>query len=113
MPIGTKILAAADGKIVAMGNNGRYAYGRWMAIDHGNGIVTMYGHLSAYVKSKGLPSKQGTWDRRSGNTGNSTGPHLHFTVFFRQILRDRPIQIRGQRQGHPGRRHRQPENYLP
>jgi murein DD-endopeptidase MepM/ murein hydrolase activator NlpD len=67
--------------VVATGNNGRYAYGRWIAVDHGNGIVTMYGHLSSIVKSKGSIVKKGDTIAKSGNTGNSTGPHVHFTVF--------------------------------
>ncbi len=79
--IGTDILAAADGKVVAIGNNGRYAYGRYIAIDHGNGLVTMYGHLSATKKSIGTKVKRGEVIAKSGNTGYSTGPHLHFTVF--------------------------------
>lgn len=80
-PTGTDVLAAADGKVVAIGNNGRYAYGRYIAIDHGNGIVTMYGHLSAYKVSREKSVKKGEIIAKSGNTGNSTGPHLHFTVF--------------------------------
>lgn len=78
---GTKILAAADGKVVALGNNGKYAYGRWIAVDHGNGLTTMYGHLSGYSKKVGDKVKQGDAIAKSGNTGYSTGPHLHFTVF--------------------------------
>lgn len=81
MPTGTKVLAAADGKVVRIGNNGRYAYGRWIAIDHGNGLVTMYGHLSGYEKKVGDKVKEGDTIAKSGNTGYSTGPHLHFTVF--------------------------------
>lgn len=81
MPTGTKVLAAADGKVVALGNNGRYAYGRWIAVDHGNGLVTMYGHLSGYEKKVGDKVKKGDTIAKSGNTGYSTGPHLHFTVF--------------------------------
>lgn len=80
-PTGTDVMAAADGKVVAIGNNGRYAYGRYIAIDHGNGIVTMYGHLSAYKVSRGDKVKEGQVIAKSGNTGNSTGPHVHFTVF--------------------------------
>ncbi len=80
-PTGTKVRAAADGKIVGVGNNGRYAYGRWIAIDHGNGLVTMYGHLSSQDKKKGDKVKRGDTIGKSGNTGYSTGPHLHFTVF--------------------------------
>lgn len=80
-PTGTKVMAAADGKVVGVGNNGRYAYGRWVAIDHGNGLVTMYGHLSSQSVKKGMNVKRGDAIGKSGNTGYSTGPHLHFTVF--------------------------------
>ncbi len=80
-PTGTSVLAAADGKIVAIGNNGKYAYGRYVAIDHGNGLVTMYGHLSSVTARLGSKVKKGDTIARSGNTGYSTGPHLHFTVF--------------------------------
>lgn len=78
---GTSVLAAADGKVIAVGNNGRYAYGRYIAIDHGNGLVTMYGHLTSATKKSGDKVKRGDTIAKSGNTGNSTGPHLHFTVF--------------------------------
>ncbi len=81
IPIGTSILAAADGKVIAIGNNGKYAYGRYVAIDHGNGLVTMYGHLSSVTRKLGEKVKRGDTIAKSGNTGNSTGPHLHFTVF--------------------------------
>jgi len=80
-PTGTNVMAAADGKVVAIGNNGNYAYGRYIAIDHGNGIITMYGHLSAYKVSRGDTVKEGDTIGKSGNTGNSTGPHVHFSVF--------------------------------
>lgn len=81
VPVGTSVMAAADGKIIAIGNNGRYAYGRYVAIDHGNGLVTMYGHLSSVTKRLGDKVKRGDTIAKSGNTGNSTGPHVHFTVF--------------------------------
>ncbi|QQR79076.1 MAG: peptidoglycan DD-metalloendopeptidase family protein [Candidatus Moraniibacteriota bacterium] len=78
---GTSVLAAADGKVIAIGNNGRYAYGRYIAVDHGNGLVTMYGHLSSVTRKLGDKVKRGDTIAKSGNTGNSTGPHVHFTVF--------------------------------
>jgi len=78
---GTNVLAADDGKVVAVGNNGKYAYGRYVAIDHGNGMITMYGHLSSAKVSRGDTVKAGDSIAKSGNTGNSTGPHVHFTVF--------------------------------
>jgi murein DD-endopeptidase MepM/ murein hydrolase activator NlpD len=78
---GTSVYVAADGKVIAIGNNGRYAYGRYIAVDHGNGLVTMYGHLSSVTKKLGDKVKRGDTIAKSGNTGNSTGPHVHFTVF--------------------------------
>lgn len=80
-PSGTSVMAAADGKVIAIGNNGKYAYGRYIAIDHGNGLVTMYGHLSSVTKRLGDKVKREDTIAKSGNTGNSTGPHVHFTVF--------------------------------
>jgi murein DD-endopeptidase MepM/ murein hydrolase activator NlpD len=79
--VGTPIYAAADGKVVGVGNNGRYAYGRWIAIEHGNGLTTLYGHLSSQSVSKGKKVSKGQKIGAMGNTGYSTGPHLHFTVF--------------------------------
>lgn len=75
------ILAAADGKVVASGDMGRYGYGRWAAIDHGNGLITMYGHMSSVKAKAGKKVDQGDKIGTMGNTGYSTGPHLHFTVF--------------------------------
>lgn len=78
---GTAIYAAADGKVIGTGNLGKYAYGRWIAIDHGNGMVTLYGHLSAIGVSKGDTVDKGDKIGNMGSTGYSTGTHLHFTVF--------------------------------
>lgn len=113
MPTGTKILAAADGKVIATGNNGRYAYGRWMAVDHGNGIVTMYGHLSSVSKSKGSSVKEGDTIAKSGNTGNSTGPHLHFTVFSAKSFEIVPSKSVSSVKDIPVGATVNPKNYLP
>lgn len=80
-PTGTPVYAPFGGKVIGVGNLGRYAYGRWIAIDHGNGLVTLYGHLS--VQSVSVGKKVSTGDKIGavGSTGYSTGPHLHFTVF--------------------------------
>ncbi|MEN8252562.1 MAG: peptidoglycan DD-metalloendopeptidase family protein [Patescibacteria group bacterium] len=75
------IIAVAKGKIKATGNMGRYGYGKWVAIDHDNGLITLYGHLSSVSVSKGEKVKQGDKLGKMGNTGYSTGPHLHFSVF--------------------------------
>lgn len=78
---GTTIMAAAGGTVIGVGNAGKYAYGRWVAIDHGNGLVTLYGHLSVQIVKKGQKVTKGGKIGLSGNTGYSTGPHLHFSVF--------------------------------
>lgn len=75
------IFSAEDGKVVGSGDNGRYAYGKWIAVDHGDGLITLYGHLSKKAVSKGDKVKKGEKIGTSGNTGYSTGPHLHFSVF--------------------------------
>lgn len=80
-PTGIAILAAADGTITATGNNGKYAYGKWILIKHNNGLSTLYGHLSQQLVSSGDTVKKGSAIGLSGNTGYSTGAHLHFTVY--------------------------------
>lgn len=79
--VGTPILAAGGGKVVGVGNCGKYAYGKWIAIDHGNGLITLYGHLSSQSVKRGDSVKEGKKIGLMGNTGYSTGPHLHFSVF--------------------------------
>ncbi len=78
---GNNIFAARSGKVIATGDNKKYAYGKWMAVEHGDGLTTLYGHLSGYAVSKGASVKEGQKIAYSGNTGFSTGPHLHFSVF--------------------------------
>lgn len=75
------IIAPADGRVVATGNMGRYGYGRWAALDHGNGLVTLYGHMSSVKVSRGKKLSKGDTIGIMGSTGYSTGAHLHFTVF--------------------------------
>lgn len=79
--LGTPIYAASDGKIVGVGDNGDYAYGKWVTIDHGNGLTTLYAHLSLQSVSKGAIIKNGQKIGYMGSTGFSTGSHLHFTVY--------------------------------
>src|SRR3989338_5695060 len=80
-PTGTPIYTPLGGKVVSVGNNGRYAYGKWVAIDHGNGLITLYGHMSSQSVSKGEKVDAGEKIGAVGNTGYSTGPHVHFSVF--------------------------------
>lgn len=83
---GTNIFAVKDGKVIGSGDNGRYAYGKWLAIDHGDGLVTLYGHFSSKSASKGASVKAGQQIGVMGTTGYSTGVHLHFSVFDRKTF---------------------------
>ncbi len=78
VPTGTVVAAAADGVVIQSGENG--GYGISIYVDHGNGIITRYGHLSQAYAQVGRKVKQGETIGLSGNTGNSTGPHLHFEI---------------------------------
>jgi murein DD-endopeptidase MepM/ murein hydrolase activator NlpD len=77
-PKGSPIIAPADGKVTYASRNG--SYGNMMAIKHGYGIVTRYGHLSKILKKKGEKVVRGEVIALVGNTGRSTGPHLHYEV---------------------------------
>ncbi|MBI2450763.1 MAG: peptidoglycan DD-metalloendopeptidase family protein [Parcubacteria group bacterium] len=84
---GQPIFAADDGQIIAIGNNGNYAYGRWIAIDHGNNLITLYAHLSSIKKNPGQTVKRGEFIGLMGSTGFSTGSHLHFSLFAGNTFR--------------------------
>ncbi len=75
---GTPVKATADGRIVYAGYNGDL--GKEVIIDHGFGIVTAYGHLSEIKTKVGQQVQRGAVIGRVGNTGRSTGPHLHYEV---------------------------------
>lgn len=77
-PIGTHVKAADGGKVTFSGYNG--ALGYMVAIDHGGGRVTWYGHCSKLFVKKGERVYQGQHIANVGNTGRSTGPHVHFEV---------------------------------
>lgn len=77
-PMGTPVLAAKAGKVTWASSNG--GYGQCVIISHGKGNSTLYGHLSGYNVKVGDMVSQGQVIAYSGNTGNSTGPHLHFGI---------------------------------
>ncbi len=80
-PVGTPIYASATGRVIVAkmgGWNG--GYGNYIVIQHSNGMQSLYAHLSEVDVSSGDSVKQGTFIAKSGNTGNSTGPHLHFEL---------------------------------
>jgi murein DD-endopeptidase MepM/ murein hydrolase activator NlpD len=78
VPEGTPIRAAASGSVVIAGWVG--GYGNYTCIDHGGGLSTCYGHQSSIAVSVGQSVSQAQIIGYSGNTGHSTGPHLHFEV---------------------------------
>lgn len=75
---GTAIVATADGEVVMSGWFG--GYGKCVQVDHGNGIVTLYGHNSQLVADVGQTVKKGEIIAYMGSTGVSTGSHLHYEV---------------------------------
>ena len=78
VPSGNNIVAAADGVVTV--STYESGYGNYVAINHGGGIVTLYGHNSSLLVRKGESVKKGQTIAISGSTGRSTGPHLHFEV---------------------------------
>lgn len=85
--IGTPIYAVVDGKVEGVGNTdeacSRVSMGKWVFIRHSNiNLATAYAHLNSYVVKKGQKVKEGDLIGYSGNTGYSTGPHLHVTLYI-------------------------------
>lgn len=78
MPTGSDVKAAMDG--VVFDDAPGYEYGITVQIDHENGFQTLYGHLSKALVNPGERVKKGQVIGKSGDTGNVTGPHLHFEV---------------------------------
>ena len=79
--VGTPVVAAAGGVVQFAGFHPQY--GNMIDIDHGNDLVTRYAHLSKLMVKEGDLLQRGRRVADSGNTGRSTGPHLHFEVRFR------------------------------
>jgi murein DD-endopeptidase MepM/ murein hydrolase activator NlpD len=77
-PDGTPIVAAGAGIVVAAGPAD--GYGNAVLIDHGNGYLTHYGHMSVITVTVGQRLAAGDQIGNEGSTGHSTGPHLHFEV---------------------------------
>jgi len=75
---GTAVVSAASGTVIIAGWMG--GYGNLVVVDHGNGISTAYGHNTTVTVGPGQHVAQGQLIAYSGNTGHSTGPHVHFEV---------------------------------
>jgi murein DD-endopeptidase MepM/ murein hydrolase activator NlpD len=81
-PIGTKVVAPADGIVTKAGPAG--GFGNSVFISHGYGIITRYGHLASYNVKVGQRVKRGDVVAMVGTTGRSTGPHLHYELLVHQ-----------------------------
>ncbi|MFH1851173.1 MAG: M23 family metallopeptidase [Candidatus Neomarinimicrobiota bacterium] len=77
---GTAVYAPADGVVLETRYNG--GFGKVIKISHGHGYVTYFGHLNEFNVSKGEKVKRGQLVGKVGNTGRSTGPHLHYEVHY-------------------------------
>lgn len=88
VPSGSQIFAPLAGTVRAIGNTdavpGCYSWGKWTLIDHANGLSTLYAHQSVQSVVPGQRVATGEVIGYSGNTGFSTGPHLHFTVYAKE-----------------------------
>lgn len=85
---GPDVLAADSGTVVVAGWPDNWGYGNRVMIDHGNGFVTLYAHLSAIYVKVGQTVNSGSAVGRMGNTGRSTGTHLHFEVRYNGVNQD-------------------------
>ena len=88
MKVGDPVSAAAPGHIIFVGKRGGYGY--LVEIGHAHGVVTRYGHLSEILVEPGAFVARGDVVALSGNTGRSTGPHLHYEI----VVEGRPVNPR-------------------
>jgi murein DD-endopeptidase MepM/ murein hydrolase activator NlpD len=88
-PIGTPILAAADGVVIEAGEAS--GFGLWVRVEHADGTITVYGHVDTYSVRKGQQVQAGEQIARMGNRGYSTGPHLHFEVWTPDGVKINPL----------------------
>ena len=96
LPSGTGLLASADGLVIGTGNtdlvSSCQSWGRWVLIKHTFGLTTLYAHLSLIKVRLGQRVSAGDLIGYSGNTGFSTGPHLHFGVYDSNGIRVVPYE---------------------
>jgi murein DD-endopeptidase MepM/ murein hydrolase activator NlpD len=88
---GTTVMAAMDGVISTVGEN--RLYGKFIIMSHSNGYKTLYGHLNSFSVREGDRVARGRKIGESGNTGYSTGPHLHFGIYDRNNRAVNPLEL--------------------
>jgi murein DD-endopeptidase MepM/ murein hydrolase activator NlpD len=103
--VGTPIRAAAAGVVIEVGRHP--AYGNMVEIDHGNDLVTRYAHASKILVQPGALVKRGQIVAEVGNTGRTTGPHLHFEVRIKGVAHNpnRFLQLAQATDSKPTHRH--------
>ena len=88
VPTGTQVKSVLAGTVQATGNTdafpGCVSWGKWVLVKHNNGLTSLYAHLSSIVVNPGEAVATGGLLGLSGNTGYSTGPHLHLTLYASQ-----------------------------
>jgi murein DD-endopeptidase MepM/ murein hydrolase activator NlpD len=98
-PIGTPIMSAEAGVVINTGDTDltcpNASWGKWILVRHNNGLSTLYAHLSVISVSPGQTVRRGQTIGLVGNTGFSTGPHLHFTVYATQGVQVSSFPSRG------------------
>jgi len=89
--IGTPVMASLDGVVSVVGEN--WLYGKYIIISHSNGYKTLYGHLNSFNVKQGDRVARGRKIGEVGNTGYSTGPHLHFGMYDRNNRLINPLEL--------------------
>ena len=92
-PVGTAVYAPAGGVVLTADWSGN-GYGLMITVDHGFGLVTRYAHLSEVLVEAGQTIKRGDYIAKVGNTGRSTGPHLHFETILGGVPVDPMVFIK-------------------
>jgi murein DD-endopeptidase MepM/ murein hydrolase activator NlpD len=94
-PVGTPLFAPLSGTITHTGNTdaipGCYSWGRWVLLKHDNGLTSLFAHLSSVSVKPGDRVETGDIIANTGNTGFSTGPHLHYTLYASEGVRVVPF----------------------
>ena len=96
--VGDTIRSAFDGRVRVVKSQGRKGYGKYIVIRHDNGLETIYGHLSKQLVKEDQLVKAGEPIGLGGNTGRSTGSHLHFETRFLGIAIDPALMFNFEKQ---------------